>query len=332
MPQLRDTFGRTIDYLRISVTDRCNLRCAYCMPAEGVRWQPRDEILTNDEIIAVVSAAAALGVRSIRLTGGEPLVRPDLPQLIRAISSISGIADIGLTTNGLLLEKQAQALADAGLTRVNVSLDTLNPDTFRRLTRFGNFAQTWRGILAAECLGLTPIKLNTVVIRGVNDHELCDLAQLSAEHPWHVRFIELMPIGNTDEWGDGFASAEERYVSVQEMRERLAPLGLVAASAPAGNGPARTFRIPGARGTVGFISPMGDHFCESCNRLRLTADGRLRPCLIQTGEVAVREGLRRGEPISGLIERAVLAKPAGHELLQPTIAAAHNRIMCQIGG
>lgn len=332
MQPLRDSFGRPITYLRISVTDRCNLRCAYCMPVEGVQWQPRDEILTDDEITQVVSAAAALGIRNIRLTGGEPLVRADLPRLINRISHITGIEDIGLTTNGMLLEKLAPALADAGLSRVNVSLDTLNPDTFHHLTRFGHFEQTWRGIEAAERHGLTPIKLNTVVIRGINDHELCDLAQLTVEHPWHMRFIELMPIGNTEDWGEGFTTAEERYVSVQEMRERLAPLSLTPEQSPAGNGPARTFRIPNALGTVGFISPLGDHFCVSCNRLRLTADGRLRPCLIQTGEVPVREALRRGEDISALITQAVLAKPAGHGLLEPTIGVSHNRMMCQIGG
>ncbi|MCL4507204.1 MAG: GTP 3',8-cyclase MoaA [Chloroflexi bacterium] len=332
MRTLSDAFGRRINYLRISVTDRCNLRCAYCMPAEGVQWQPREELLSLGEIVQVVRAAAQLGVSRIRLTGGEPLVRPDVARLIAAISHIDGIQDIGLTTNGLLLEKLAPALADAGLSRVNISLDTLDQKAFRRLTRLGEFGQVWRGIAAAERAGLAPIKLNTVVIRGINDAELLDLARLSLDHPWHIRFIELMPIGNTGDWGAGFLSARDRYVSVQEMRQTLAPLDLLPAEAPAGNGPARTFRIPGAAGAVGFISPLGEHFCETCNRLRLTADGRLRPCLIQTGEVPVREALRGGQDVTTLIEQAAARKPEGHRLWQRDIAISHNRMMCQIGG
>lgn len=331
---LRDTFGRCIDYLRISITDRCNLRCAYCMPAEGVRWQPRGDLLTSGEIVQVVEATVRLGVKRIRLTGGEPLVRPDVIQIISALARINGIQDIGLTTNGMLLEKLAPALADAGLSRVNISLDTLDEEIFHRLTRMGNFRQVWRGIAAAERAGLTPIKLNTVVIRGVNDAELIDLARLTIDHPWHVRFIELMPIGNTGDWGADYTAAPERFVSVQEMRERLAPLGLMTPErdAPVGSGPARTYRIPGAAGTVGFISPLSEHFCAACNRLRLTADGRLRPCLVQTGEVPVREALRDGRDITALIEQAVTRKPEGHQLWQHAIPLSHNRVMCQIGG
>ncbi len=332
MKELRDPFGRRIDYLRISITDRCNLRCAYCMPAAGVHWQPRPALLTADEIVRAARAAAGLGVNSIRLTGGEPLVRGDIVDIVRALAGIAGIRDISLSTNGMLLEKLAPALAAAGLRRVNVSLDTLNPHTFRRLTRFGDFERVRCGIAAAERAGLAPIKLNTVVIRGVNDFELIDLARLTLEHPWHIRFIELMPIGNTGDWGDGFADSADRYISVQEMRERLAPLGLQRTGAPAGNGPARTFRIPEAAGTVGFISPLGEHFCATCNRLRLTADGRLRPCLIQTGEVPVRDMLRAGHDIETLIETAVARKPAGHELWHNETSSTHNRLMCQIGG
>ena len=332
MAALCDTHGRRINYLRISVTDRCNLRCAYCMPAEGVPWQSDADRLSLDEIVQVVRAAADLGVTRVRLTGGEPLVRSDLPRLVSAIRRIYRIEEVSLTTNGLLLEQFAPALADAGLERVNISLDTLNPQTFHRLTRFGDIRRVWRGIQAAERAGLTPIKLNTVVIRGVNDAELPSLAQLTVHHPWHVRFIELMPVGNTGDWGVGFPAAQERYISVHEMRERLAPLGLLEAEAPAGNGPARTFRIPGAAGTVGFISPLGEHFCATCNRLRLTADGRLRPCLLETGEVPVREALRAGQDLASLIIRAARLKPAGHELITATTPASHTKMMYQIGG
>ena len=327
-----DFFGRTIDYLRISVTDRCNLRCAYCLPPAGVRWRPRADLLSITEIVRVVEVAAGLGIRKIRLTGGEPLVRPDLPALVRAIACVPGIEEISLTTNGMLLEKLAAPLAEAGLKRVNVSLDTLDPEKFRRLTRFGNIERVWRGIEAAERAGLAPIKLNTVAIRGMNDDELLDLARLTLAHPWHVRFIELMPVGNEGDWGEGFPVPSERYFSVQEMRARLAPLGLTPVPGPLGNGPARTFRIPGAFGTVGFISPLGEHFCAACNRLRLTADGRLRPCLLLSDEIPVREALRQGQDITSLVQQAIEFKPSGHGLWAVGTHAAQNRVMCQIGG
>jgi len=327
-----DFFGRTIDYLRISVTDRCNLRCAYCLPPAGVRWRPRADLLSITEIVRVVEVAAGLGIRKIRLTGGEPLVRPDLPALVRAIACVPGIEEISLTTNGMLLEKLAAPLAEAGLKRVNVSLDTLDPEKFRRLTRFGNIERVWRGIEAAERAGLAPIKLNTVAIRGMNDDELLDLARLTLAHPWHVRFIELMPVGNEGDWGEGFPVPSERYFSVQEMRARLAPLGLTPVPGPLGNGPACTFRIPGAFGTVGFISPLGEHFCAACNRLRLTADGRLRPCLLLSDEIPVREALRQGQDITSLVQQAIEFKPSGHGLWAVGTHAAQNRVMCQIGG
>jgi cyclic pyranopterin phosphate synthase len=330
MSELRDAFGRRIDYLRVSVTDRCNLRCAYCMPAAGVAWAPRGSLLSDDEIARVVRAAAALGVRKVRLTGGEPLARPDLPSLVRAIARIGGIEDISLTTNGTLLEKLAAPLADAGLKRVNVSLDSLDPARFRRITRFGDLARVWRGIAAAERAGLAPIKLNTVVMRGVNDDELPDLARLTLSHPWHARFIELMPVGNTDDWGEGFPAPADRYVSVQEMLSRLGPLGLARAEGAAGNGPARAYRLPGAPGAVGFISPLGQHFCADCNRLRLTADGRLRPCLLTEGEIETRGPLRQGRDVADLIRLAVERKPAGHTLA--TASGPGDRLMCQIGG
>ena len=332
MSELRDPFGRRIDYLRISVTDRCNLRCAYCMPAAGVDWKPRQDLLSLAEIVEVVQVAAELGMRKVRLTGGEPLVRPDLVALVRAISHIDGIEEISLTTNGMLLERLAHPLAEAGLSRVNVSLDTLDPARFRRITRFGEIERVWRGLVAAERADLAPIKLNTVVIRGVNDDELADFAALTLSRPWHVRFIELMPMGNMGDWGEGFPAAQDRYFSIQEMLDLLSPLGLARSVAPSGNGPARAYQIPGAMGTVGFISPIGDHFCATCNRLRLTADGQLRPCLLTEGETSVREALRRKEDVSSLILEAVGRKPDGHRLGMFYADAPRDRMMCQIGG
>ena len=329
---LTDLFGRAINYLRISLTDRCNLRCAYCMPAKGVDWLPRTQSLSSDEILRVVRAAARLGISKIRLTGGEPLVYPEILSLVREIAASPSISDLSLTTNATLLENLAEPLARAGLKRVNISLDTLDPGKFKRITRFGDFSRAWNGILAAEAAGLAPIKLNTVVVKGINDDELEPLAQLTLEHPWHLRFIELMPIGNTADWGAGFPAEPQRYLSVQQMRSTLSTLNLQPDIAPIGNGPARTFRIPGARGTVGFISPLGEHFCQTCNRLRLTADGQLRACLFKTGEVDLRFALRESQPLEPLIQESVRRKPAGHELWLLDTGVESNRLMSQIGG
>lgn len=328
---LVDPFGRAITYLRISLTDRCNLRCAYCMPAGGLDWLPQSKMLTDDEIVRIVKAAAGLGIKKIRLTGGEPLIRTGILDLINKIASILGIQDVGLTTNGILLGKMAHSLAQAGLKRVNISLDTLKPERFKRIARYGSIEQAWQGILAAEQAGLSPIKLNAVIIRGVNDDELLDLASLSLSHPWHIRFIELMPIGNDQDWGEGFPSSQERYVSVQELRSRLEVFGMVPANIASDSGPARTFRIPGAPGTIGFISPLGEHFCHECNRLRLTADGKLRACLVMPGEISLREALCNGQPLDDLILRAVAQKPEQHNLIA-AIPAQSERGMSQIGG
>ncbi len=329
---LIDSFGRQIDYLRISVTDRCNLRCVYCMPAEDVHWIPREDLLTLDEILRVVEAGAKVGLSKVRLTGGEPLVHPDILDLVNGISRLEGIEDVSLTTNGMLLERLAPRLAEAGLKRVNVSLDTLQPEKFKKITRFGNLSRVLAGIHAAEQSGMLPVKLNAVIVKGVNDDELIDFAQLTVEHAWHVRFIELMPIGNEGNWGTGFPSHGQRYYSVQEMQARLAPLGILPTSSPVGNGPARSYTIPGALGTIGFISPLGDHFCQSCNRLRLTADGHLRPCLFSRDEVSVREALPSGAGMIDLLQTAVALKPAGHHLELSALTSNSNRIMCQIGG
>ncbi len=333
-----DPFGRKIDYLRISVTDRCNLRCRYCMPPEGIPWKPSDEILAYEEIVKFVTIAAQMGVRWVRLTGGEPLVRRDLPFLVAALAGVPGIEEVTLTTNGILLEKFARSLADAGLKRVNVSLDTLDAEKFKRITRGGEIDCVWQGIAAAEAAHLHPIKINTVVTRGVNDDELIALANLAREHPWHVRFIELMPIGDSGDWGPGFHSVTDRYLSVGEMREILSPLGFYPAKNPPGNGPAKSFEIPGGLGTIGFISPLGEHFCDTCNRLRLTADGRLRPCLLSDLEIDIRDALRRKEPLERLLLQAISFKPRGHGLNRLSTANPQSaeripsRFMAQIGG
>ena len=334
-----DPFGRAITYLRISLTDHCNLRCVYCMPKEGIQWQPRTDQLSAEEIARVVETAAQGGVKRIRLTGGEPLVHPHIVEIVRRIASIQNIEEVSLTTNAMLLERLAQPLADAGLTRVNISLDSLDADKFKRITRGGDLNRVWRGIAAAEHAHLTPLKLNTVIVRGLNADELPTLARLTIENDWHIRFIEIMPIGNAQNWGEGFPIPNERYVSVQEMRAQLSTFDPLAGSglrlqpvtAPIGNGPARTYRIPGALGTVGFISPLGEHFCQTCNRLRLTSDGRLRSCLVIPAEVSLRDAVRSGKPLEEFFHQAIENKPEHHDMLV-AMPANSQRGMSQIGG
>ncbi len=257
-------------------------------------------------------------------------MRAGVPSLVKMMRAIPEIKDISLTTNGLLLEKYALELKQAGLNRVNVSLDTLDADKFSRLTRGGSFEAVWNGILAAEDAGLLPIKLNAVVIRGMNDMEVPALARLSMDKPWSMRFIELMPVRNQVTWGEGFLPPEQAYVSIQEIMEMLAPLNLEVVEGRNGNGPAKTYRIPGAKGTIGFISPVGEKFCQDCNRLRLTADGNLRPCLLSDTEVSIRDALRSGQDVFPLIQKAVMLKPEGHELSSHIGPA--GRCMMQIGG
>jgi cyclic pyranopterin phosphate synthase len=326
-----DPFGRAITYLRISLTDRCNLRCVYCMPKEGLQWQAREDQLSVEEILRVVETAAQGGVKRIRLTGGEPLVHPKVVEIVRRIASIPNIEEVSLTTNAMLLGRLAEPLADAGLARVNISLDTLDGDKFKRITRGGDIDRLWRGIAAAERAHLAPLKLNTVIVRGVNEAELPALARLTVENAWHVRFIEVMPIGNAQNWGEGFPAPRERYVSVQKMRALLAALHLQPETPPIGNGPARTYRIPGALGTIGFISPLGEHFCEHCNRLRLTSDGKLRSCLVIPNEVSLRHAIRAGKSLEEYFEQAIRNKPQHHNMLAALPAEA-QRGMSQIGG
>lgn len=327
---LIDRWGRQITYLRVSVTDRCNLRCVYCMPPEGIDWQPHEKIIQYEEIAQIVRVAAGEGVREVRITGGEPLVRKNLVDLIGMLSAIPGIEDLSLTTNAILLGSEAKALAQAGLKRVNISLDTLKPELFEKITRGGKLEKALAGIQAAVDSGLSPIKINTVILRNVNSDEIENLARMTIDHPWHLRFIELMPIQNQKSWGNGFPSPEEMYFPISEVQEKLKSLGLQRIQNEVGQGPSEDFCIDGARGKIGFISPLSKSFCNRCNRLRLTADGFLRPCLLNDGEIPILEELRKGKDILPLIKQAVEMKPREHHLDMDQYPML--RCMTQIGG
>jgi cyclic pyranopterin phosphate synthase len=338
MTGLSDTFNRPINYLRISVTDRCNLRCVYCMPAEGINLLSHSDILTYEEITTIVRLAAELGVNKVRLTGGEPLVRVRLPELVAMLAKIDKIDDISLTTNGVLLHNYASGLKEAGLKRVNVSLDSLNQDNFERITRHRKLSDVLQGIETAKACGLNPVKINMVVMRGVNDDEILDFAKLTITEGWHVRFIELMPFV-TDNPPEGHsagrkANSQSQFMPADEIKERLNSLGELKPCLPIkGNGPAKYSRFPQARGTIGFITPVSQHFCFNCNRLRLTAEGKLRPCLLSDQEVDLRQPLRSGasaEKLKQVITEAIQTKPKAHQLAQGR--ASKNRLMSQVGG
>jgi cyclic pyranopterin phosphate synthase len=326
MTGLYDSWQRQINYLRISVTDHCNLNCVYCS-AGSVPHLPRSEILSYEEIERLARVAASLGINKVRLTGGEPLVRPDLVTLVRMISQVEGIDDISLTTNGVLLSRYAAELKEAGLNRVNVSLDTLRMDRFKRITGQAQLNAVLAGIEAANRAGLQPVKINMVVMRGINDDEVIDFARLTIDPGWHVRFIEFMPLGTP-------GAESLKTASTQEIRQRLLALGkLEPYIGKTGNGPARYYRLAGAKGTIGFISPMTEHFCHSCNRLRLTADGQLRPCLLDDDEVNLKEALRNGastKRLKELIQKAVAIKRERHHLNEGS--GPPERPMRQIGG
>jgi cyclic pyranopterin phosphate synthase len=323
-----DRFGRNIHYLRISLTDHCNLRCVYCMP-EDMTFRPTAEMMQDEEVLTLVRLFADLGFDKFRLTGGEPTVRAHVVDLVRQIAQTPGVRSLSMTTNGVLLTRLAQPLADAGLQRVNVSLDTLDPDKFHRLTRWGSLDDVWAGILAAEEAGLVPVKLNAVVVNGYNESDVVDLARLTLEHHWQVRYIEMMP----------FAGATglqlSQAVTAAQIKERIeAALGpLEVANGGRLDGEARLFRLPGARGDLGFISSVTQPFCASCTRARLTADGRLRLCLLREGEVDLLAPLRAGatiEDLRNLILDGLWNKPWGHGLAEGIIPL--NRVMSEIGG
>jgi cyclic pyranopterin phosphate synthase len=326
---LTDQFKRPITYLRISVTDKCNLRCVYCMPETGLAWLAKSEILTYEEIAKLVEAAASAGVRSVRLSGGEPLIRRDLHRLVSSLHAIDGIEDISLSTNGLLLAEQISELRAGGLGRVNVSLDTLRADRFEAIARRPGLERVLAGIGAAIDAGMEPVKINVVVMRGQNDDEIADFAEWTRRQPVFVRFIEVMPVH------ENVGLQRDTYVSADEILERVKLVGELRQSlGPGGNGPARYFAFDGAPGAVGVISPLSHDYCERCNRVRLTADGHLRLCLFGDQDVDLRTPLRSGESIEGLadiLRSAMLIKPERHHLrLGET--SSRMRAFSEIGG
>ncbi len=323
-----DKFGRSISYLRISLTDHCNLRCVYCMP-EDMTFRPNAELMQDDEVLFFTNLFASLGFHKIRLTGGEPTVRANIVELVQGISSTPGVRSVSMTTNGILLKTLAASLAQAGLKRVNISLDTLDPQKFQRLTRWGKLEDVWGGVQAAEDAGLSPIKINAVVVRGYNERDVIEIAQLTQKHPWQVRFIEMMPFaGATDLQINQIVDWEEMY---QQIDKALGPLEIVNNGKL--DGEARLFHLPGAVGDIGFISSVTKPFCATCNRARLTADGRLRLCLLREKEVDLLTPLRNGasqEDLRELILDGIWHKPWGHGLEQGIIPL--NRVMSEIGG
>ena len=333
MNKLNDQFNRIHDYLRISVTDRCNLRCVYCMPPEGVEFIEHNKLLTYEEIEEVVRVGASLGIKKLRLTGGEPLVRKDVEVLISKLSKIEGIEDIALTTNAYYLANKAKALKEAGLNRVNISLDSLKPERFKEITRGGNIERVLEGIDSAIKVGFSPIKINTVLMKGFNDDEIGDFLRMTIEQPFNLRFIEYMPIGHSDKtWKDG-------YLSLEYVKETAKELGfqLEESEAVFGNGPSENFKIKGAKGTIGFINPVSNHFCANCNRLRLTSDGYLKACLFWNEELNVKNHIGNPTKIKEIYFRSLQEKPENHEMAKefnddklsniPTL-----RRMSQIGG
>ena len=327
-----DTYDRPINYLRISVTDRCNLRCTYCMPPEGIPWRAHDAVLRYEEIETVVRAAAELSISKVRLTGGEPLVRLGIVDLVRMLARIPGIDDLSMTSNGILMPRYAEELCKAGLRRVNISLDTLRAERFAAITRQGQLSDVLAGIEAARQAGLSPIKINTVVIRGLNDDEVVDLARKAQDEGWHLRFIEWMPVGNVasidGEWHERVVSAADIRAQVEAALGRLEP-----AKVGTGAGPARYYNVPNTSGTIGFITPVSEHFCGECNRLRLTADGQLRPCLLSDREIDLLTPLRQGagiKEIKALLLNGIECKPLRHHLDESQ--GVGKRVMAEIGG
>src|SRR5581483_7452608 len=325
---MHDSFGRDIHYLRVSLTDRCNFRCVYCMPEKGVVFHPHAYHLTDEELVRVIRIMTTLGFDRVRLTGGEPTVRPNLVPIVEQIAAIPGIKEIAMTTNGMRLEKIAEPLARAGLNRVNISIDTLDAERFAKITRFGKLDAVWRGIVAAERAGLTPIKLNAVIVRSYNEDDIVDLAQLTQDHAWDMRFIEMMPLGSISDFQiESVVTADEMKARIEDVFGPLEPLDWD------GHNPARPYRLRGGLGTLGFISSVSAPFCEGCDRVRLTSDGRLRLCLLRDDEVELLTPIRDGasdDELREIIARGVFNKPWGHGLAEHIIP--ESRIMSKIGG
>ncbi len=326
---VQDVYCRQITYLRLSITDRCNLRCFYCSPVHDLVKLLHPDILRYEELLRLARLGVRMGMTKIRVTGGEPLIRLGVENFLAALKALPGIQEICLTTNGVLLAEKAAGLWQAGLRRLNISLDTLRPERYARITGSDRLDQVWQGIRTAEAAGFAPIKINCVVLRGINDDELLDFAKLSIDNPWHIRFLEFMPIGRSSRW------RQEYYLPVAQMQERLRQFGPLE-ELPVGvnAGPAQRFHFPGAKGEIGFISPISQHFCQDCNRLRLTADGRLRPCLFGDEELDLKGLLRSGAEDDALVDmfnKAILLKPARHRLNQ-NFSFPCARSMASIGG
>ena len=324
-----DQFGRSVEYLRISITDKCNLRCVYCMPLEGLPWLQRDELLSYEEIEQIIRVMAPMGLERLRITGGEPLVRRDVPELVKLLAAVPGIRDLSLSTNAVLLAEQADALKAAGISRLNVSLDSLQEDRVDRIARRpGSYPKIMEGLAAAEEAGFSPIKINVVLIRGENDDEIQDFAEITREHPWHVRFIEMMPTGaNLDLSSQQFVSCAEVLGRVREI-DALEPV-----PGPFGNGPAEYYQFPGSPGTIGVITPMSHNYCDRCNRMRLTADGQLRPCLFGDLQTNLRDPLRAGEDLAPHIQATLRIKPERHYLIQGSDSGSGGLVaLSQTGG
>lgn len=325
---MHDSFGRKIDYLRLSVTDHCNLRCLYCLPERGFLGSPSGELLTDEEILRLAKTAVRLGIDKIRITGGEPLVRPKIVELISRLAAAPGLEDLSLSTNGILLSRMAQDLRAAGLKRVNISLDTLRSERFETITRLGELKSVLDGIEKALEIGFSPVKINVVVMKGINEDEIGDFVRVTHLLPVHVRFIELMPIGET-----GFFS-RQRWLPLEEMKARCGPLTPLNGSGPRGYGPASYFKSPGALGTVGFIAALSCNFCGKCNRLRLSSRGRLLPCLASDLGTDLKTPLRSGagdQEIEDLIRRTIAMKPERHQM-EASEGKVREAFMCALGG
>jgi cyclic pyranopterin phosphate synthase len=327
---LYDPLKRCIDYLRVSITDRCNLSCVYCKPRARLQMLAHHEILRYEEIQRLVSVAVALGIARVRITGGEPLVRRGVLGFIAALRKIDGIKDISLTTNGVLLDEMAEGLRDAGISRLNVSLDSLNAQKFREITGSDSWDRVWRGINRAEEIGFSPLKINMVPVKGINDGEVADFARLTLGRNIHVRFIEFMPIGANDRWhSDSCVTAGEIRSVIEREVGSLVPY-----TAAKSAGPSDNYQIAGAQGVIGFISPISKHFCASCRRLRLTADGKIRPCLLSDTEIDVKSPLRGGcddRELERLLRLALEIKPERHYINEAG-GRCSQRAMSKIGG